>query len=933
MVCGFLVPLHSISSDMHKRLVSLLAVLLAVVVGVSIWVLFPKTEEPVPDTLFDAIPLDAGLIIDIRNYGELCRTLNENGVWNVLRDISSLKTIDSEMMLLDSLTYRHGQTLPFRNNMIFSFHPVGKEEIQSIGYVRMDSDKEVRNLTDLIKERLSGKAVISQRTYDQVNITEVVFNDKKQQSYNFSYACRSGIFVFSRSSILLEHAIRQIVADSHITDRGKLAGLMQSSGKNSPANIYINYSQLPRTALTFIHDRHRKLLEPLIRFADWTELDLNVKSDLLLFNGFTECNNYSDQWLATLLSQPANSTTLADAMPSTTYAYLWLGIQQLQQYFADYGHYLDQNKESDLKKELDRLKNSFQIDLQKDFIERFENEVALVYANVGQEHSDEAFVLVRIKSASSTIDMIEKWQDAVRKSKTNGVDRQLLVIDNQLTFKAYQLPFDVPASLFGDIFAGGNQWCAIVDNYLVFSNSPNNLQKYLHYTALHASLQTDIGYGKLVNLFSTRSNLLFYCNPLFADDFFGKILKNSKYKEVQQSGTVSQMQALVYQLNNSSGKLYNNLFLKYSSSNSPVVSGMQTSWESLLDTSISVKPQLVQNHYTGETEIFVQDMANNIYLLNNVGRILWKVKLPESIISPVYQIDIYRNGKLQMLFNTTNNLYVIDRLGKFVDKFPVTVKSPAVGSIALFDYDNNRQYRMMIACEDRKVYTYDKTGKLVDGWSFKQSEHPVQTDIYHYRAAGKDFIVFADKYRVYILDRQGRTRVTPEQNIPVSRQTMIALDQQKSRLALTDTSGTIHFISLIDGSMTNQKIKTFPSSHIFVCQDVNGDGQSDYIFTSGNKLEVFGQDTKQITSIETDEPITMRPYIYQFSATDLRIGIVQPQNNQIWLYDIKGKPSNGFPLKGSTLFSIDRIDKSSNGFNLFVGSKNKFLYNYSINKQ
>jgi hypothetical protein len=225
---------------------------------------------------------------------------------------------------------------------------------------------------------------------------------------------------------------------------------------------------------------------------------------------------------------------------------------------------------------------------------------------------------------------------------------------------------------------------------------------------------------------------------------------------------------------------------------------------------------------------------------------------------------------------------------------------------------------------------YDRLGKPVDGWSFRQTEHPVQTDINHFRTGNKDYIVFADKYRVYILDRQGRTRVSPESNFPVGRQTSIALDQQRARLALTDTVGTVHFISLANGNMTQQTIKPFPSSHFFIFQDVDGDGKGDFIFAAGNKLEVFRQDAKQIMSIETEETIAMRPYIYEFAATDMRIGIVQPQNNHIWLFDSKGKPSKGFPLKGSTMFSIGRLDKTSNSFNLFVGSKNNFLYNYSV---
>jgi hypothetical protein len=377
--------------------------------------------------------------------------------------------------------------------------------------------------------------------------------------------------------------------------------------------------------------------------------------------------------------------------------------------------------------------------------------------------------------------------------------------------------------------------------------------------------------------------------------------------------------------------LYNNIFLKHSSDESIAGStGMQTSWESLLDTAIAFKPQLVQNHNTGEMEIFVQDMANNVYLINNVGRVLWKVALPEPIISNVYQIDIYRNKKLQMLFNTRNYIYVMDRLGKFVDKYPVKLKSPAVGSLALFDYDNDKKYRIMVACEDRKVYAYEKTGAMVSGWGFKQSEHPVQTDIYHYRTGNKDYITFADKYRVYILDRQGKARVSPEYNFPVGKNTTIALHSFPASLVLADTVGTPHFVSLSDGKIRKQVIKNFPASHFFIFQDVDGDRQDDFVFAYDNKVEAFKQDGKQILNIETENPVEIRPYIYEFSAKDIRVGIVAPGKNLIYLYDNKNKLYKGFPLKGSTSFSIGRLGKQSNSFNLFVGSKNNFLYNYPV---
>lgn len=921
---------------MRKTFIILLVVLSAGAAAVSVYFVVSKEEMQVSDTLYDAIPLDAGMIIDIRNYSEFSRSLRGNQLWQQLSGMSSIGRLTRDIVLLDSLSQSHEAGMPFRQHMMVSLHPSGKEEMRTIGYVRMDSEKDAKNVIGLLKQVLSGKAAFSERTYDQVHITDVAFNQPYQQTDNFSCAYRNGIFIFSRSSILLENALRQVVASHNITQQGRLNEIKQTAGKNALANIYVNYGQLPRIALTVLHGKYRNILEPLPRYADWTELDLNLKSDLFIFNGFTICNPASEQWLSALRSQQAIPVTLVDAMPSTTYAFFWLGIHQLPQYFTDYGRYLDQYKETAYQKELDRIKNTFQIELQKDFTEQFENEAAIVYARIGQP-KESPFTLFRIKSTSSAVDMLETWQNSIGKRNNTdvGQDRENLQFDHQLTFTAYRLPFDVPACLFGDIFSGGNSWCAVVDNYMVFGNSPADLKKYLNYTALHASLQTDLSYGKLVNYFSTRSNVMFYCNPSLSASFFENVLKQSRYKETKEADQVlSHTSAVVLQINTTNGMLYNNIFLKSSAAEESSVAGAQTSWESLLDTAITFKPQLLQNHNTGEMEVFVQDMNNNIYLLNNAGRILWKIQLPEQILGTVYQIDWYRNEKLQILFNTKNYLYVVDRLGKFVEKFPVRLKSPAIGGVALFDYDNDKKYRMMIACENRKVYAYDKTGKPVDGWGFQQSEHPVQTDIYHYRVENKDFIVFADKYRIYILDRQGKMRVKPEYHFPVGNNTTITLDQQRSlkqsRLVLTDTAGTVHFVSLSDGSISKYDVKPFPASHFFVFQDVDGDRQGDFIFAADNRLEVFRQDTKKLMSINTEELIIMRPYVYEFSATDLKIGIVQPQNNHIWLYNNDGKAHKGFPLKGSTSFSVGRFDKAGSNFNLFVGSKNNFLYNYSI---
>ena len=175
----------------------------------------------------------------------------------------------------------------------------------------------------------------------------------------------------------------------------------------------------------------------------------------------------------------------------------------------------------------------------------------------------------------------------------------------------------------------------------------------------------------------------------------------------------------------------------------------KTAWESRIDAPVSSKPFIVTNHDDNSTEILVQDENNNLYLINSSGLEIWKIQLDESIFGNVYQIDAFKNGKLQYLFSTKSKIYLLDRLGNNVKNFPITLRSKASSPLSVFDYENNRNYRIAIACEDKKIYLYDETGKIVKGWNFNNSENLVSSEISHYTIDNKDYLVFHDDFKFY----------------------------------------------------------------------------------------------------------------------------------------------------------------------------------------
>ena len=70
-------------------------------------------------------------------------------------------------------------------------------------------------------------------------------------------------------------------------------------------------------------------------------------------------------------------------------------------------------------------------------------------------------------------------------------------------------------------------------------------------------------------------------------------------------------------------------------------------WQTKLEAKVSMKPVPVINHITKEQEIFVQDDQQTIYLLNNSGRILWKLKVDGQINSEVCLL--YTSKKLSKI--------------------------------------------------------------------------------------------------------------------------------------------------------------------------------------------------------------------------------------------------------------------------------------------
>ena len=222
----------------------------------------------------------------------------------------------------------------------------------------------------------------------------------------------------------------------------------------------------------------------------------------------------------------------------------------------------------------------------------------------------------------------------------------------------------------------------------------------------------------------------------------------------KQTELLRKFNAFIYQVDHYKNDLYyNHIYFKHGPEYKQETNSL---WELQLKAGVAAKPVFVVNHYTEALEIAVQDVENRLYLISNTGKVLWERQLDGKIMGEIEQIDVYRNRKFQMIFNTANTVYLLDRNGNDVESFPVKLRSPATAPIGVVDYDNSRDYRIFICRKGGVIDLIDGMGNPVDGWTFADASQNLIAPVKHLRIKSKDYLFTASESgKVFLLNRRG----------------------------------------------------------------------------------------------------------------------------------------------------------------------------------
>jgi hypothetical protein len=136
------------------------------------------------------------------------------------------------------------------------------------------------------------------------------------------------------------------------------------------------------------------------------------------------------------------------------------------------------------------------------------------------------------------------------------------------------------------------------------------------------------------------------------------------------------------------------------------------------DTTVVIPtgPFPVKNSETGQTNSFYQNSNLSLCLNDENGKGMWGIPFKEPICGYVESIDYYANGKIQFLFAAGRNLYLLDRLGRFVKDFPTDLGKPVLLGPKAYDFTGAHGYTVMVLHKDNSLEMYNLHGQKPAGW-------------------------------------------------------------------------------------------------------------------------------------------------------------------------------------------------------------------------
>lgn len=862
--------------------------LLIAVVAAFVWLVKPSWVEN-EKTTYDALLPNTAVVFSFSSLQDAKDQLEQTSYKQVLESTGLVGKLLTDLALVDSSGLDSSHTL-LNAPMLAAPYPTSVEDFDFLYLVSAPGDWGTAVLSQAINTSGGGKK-LSSHTYKEQTVHTIILAEKD----TFNLALTQGILLVSRQSFLVEDAIAHLLGGKSLLTDPEFKAVVEPSAEAS-MQLFVNYGKLG-TLTDIILDKKKWPNMIVSGWGGWSGLELMIRQDELLFTGYTTV----DSGYLSKLSAPAPASIEIDQMlPANTAMFLYRSLNEADQYYS--GFY-------NLKKDYGDLLG--------------QQEVWGVLESLDDDPENDLYMVSLVEDTGRARlqleEMVQLSADMQVPMSYQGIPIYTVAQENLLRN---------PMALL--LTHSSSSFAAIYDRAVYWANDVKTLKEILSRVSKGKTLKQQIGYQGLRENLATSPNEYLYIAP----GLLNELISSALLGEDAGKGYLN-VADLALQYSKDGKQFFTFGIIRFNAEGggtqtiAATTTDAEQVWTAQLDTAMQGKYWYVKNHYSGLNELLVQDMLNQLYLIDNTGKILWKKQLDGPILDDVHQVDLYRNDKLQLVFATAKMIYLLDRNGNNVEQFPIKLPATAVSGLSLVEYDHKRRYRYFVACDNYKIYGYYANGKPLPGWSPKSKVGTLPYPLQYAVAGGKDYLIMTNIDGTLLLyDRKGDRRIRPVRLKDSFSQPFYITTDGGLRLHNCSDNGTTYSISAIGAVQKHE-----PDSSAVSFKQVFAMGKADsllYVFLDSADLRVQTAEALPVASTPLSPGDMSIFKVNKPGSSYDYIGLSAPQDNKVYCFTPGLELLAGFPIPGDSYFEFTGNMYKTGGTITVVGDASGQLSAYRL---
>ncbi len=722
-------------------------------------------------SVYDGIPSDAVAIMDIKRldaFGELASDTTSY-IYDFIDRNSALVKIQNS--LVESQQF---SGVPF----VFSMHYSAKNSVALLMVMDMTSVIGQQSLP------FSGDNDF-RRKYNDVYI---------YKSYGAYYAQIKNLFIASESEYVLESSIRHIVNSTSILSNGEFKDIVSKNGL--AGGLYINFGQIGKFFSGTVNREFLGFSDFFLRNSKWGVLKINTNESGANFTGEL-VNNEDISYFSTIFyKQTPQESKACEVLPHNTVSYTSILIDNIDSYFSEHDKFLEIRKRAGVfntaqSKARENSADTLRIWPKKWIKSLGIKELVSAYCKFGEKC--EWITLYRV--------IKERSFGSVISSVLGGKDTALVE-----KFK-YQGYF---SSVFGKLFSYCNEeavcnlgeWVVIgpkvvLDEFANGNANYSNLEHYLKQTPSSDFIDKHASVKFMANLKSAGDSVLMIYKPYYAGLLKNSIDKNNfglitldlagddKKMGIDINFYITDLQTLPQE---------------------KVKVDQQGEAVFRVDSTIHIdKGPFKLYDVTLKQDVYLEQLPN-MFLRYSDSKMkgIWSVPFETPLCGMVEQIDLYKNGRLQMLFASGSKLYLLDRTARYVRGYPAKLKKEVVMGPKVMDINNNKDYSILVLNADNSISWYNIFGKPQKGWTDIKAPEFVKQLPELEKIGSKKYWILRAPSQMYIYTLEGKMVELTDKKRKISREsTLEYVSENVVKVMCTDEK--FYFVDLSSGNIKKAK--------------------------------------------------------------------------------------------------------------------------------